>query len=107
MWTEWRVMRKPSWHKRRAVRSFSVQPRSGLALNQGDGVFHPPEHAVLTATEALALRGRQAPGIQFPFAQDRELVLPRQRRMRNNLLRFRKKGPGVLERRLDIEFSRY
>jgi site-specific recombinase XerD len=32
--------------------------RSGLSLNQSDGVFHPPEHALLTATEPLALGGR-------------------------------------------------
>src|SRR3954447_17798657 len=70
--------------------------RSGLSLNKGDGVFHASEHAVLTATETLAPGGRQAPRIMFPFAQNLELYVSRQRRMRNNVLRLHEKGFGML-----------
>src|SRR3954464_10394977 len=76
--------------------SARLASRSGLFLNKRDGVFHPSEHTLLTATETLALGGRQAPRIMFPFAQNLELHLPRQRRMRNNVLRFHEKGFGML-----------
>src|SRR3954467_4699222 len=97
MWTEWRVMGKPSCHDLREQAPARSNPRSGLLLNQGDGVLYPPEHALLTPAEALALGGRQAARIQFPFPQDRELHRPRQRRMGHNVLRFREKRPWVLQ----------
>src|SRR3954469_11436533 len=104
MWTEWRVMGKPSCHDLREQGPARSNPRSGLLLNQGDGVLHPPEHTLFTATEPFALGGRQAACIQFPFPQDRELHLPRQCRMGHNVLRFGEEGPGVLQGRFDVEF---
>src|SRR5215213_6258581 len=69
-------------------------PRSGLSLDEGDGVLHAPEHALLTPAEALALGGRQAARIQLPLAQDRELVRPRQLRMGHDVLGFGEEGSG-------------
>src|SRR3954452_21535600 len=71
--------------------------RSGLSLDQGDGVLHASEHALLTPAETLALGGRQAARIQLPLAQDRELVRPRQPRMGYDVLGFGKEGSGDAE----------
>src|SRR3954451_25445687 len=102
MWTEWRGIGEASCHDLREQVPARSNPRSGLLLNQGDGVLYPPEHALLTPAEALALGGRQAARIQLPFPHDRELRLPRQRRMGHDVLRFHEKGPGVLQGRFEV-----
>src|SRR3954470_10075883 len=104
MWTEWRVVipRPPGMTCGRQCRGYRV-PRSGLSLDQGDGLLHAPEHALLTPAEALALGGRQAARIQLPLAQDRELVRPRQLRMGHDVLGFGKEGAGMLEHRIPVE----
>src|SRR5919205_482752 len=99
MWTEWRVIGKPSCHDLREQSPARSNPRSGSSLDQGDSAIPPPENALLSATEPFALGGRQAARVQFPFPQDRELRLPRQRRMGHNVLRFREEGPGLLQGR--------
>src|SRR3954471_18850389 len=106
MWTEWRVVipRPPGMTCGRQCRGYRV-PRSGLSLDQGDGLLHAPEHALLTATEALALGGRQAARIQLPLAQDRELVGPRQLRMGHDVLGFGKEGPGTAQDLFEVEVS--
>src|SRR4051812_11955079 len=104
MWTEWRVMRQPSWYERQGNCRSCCIACSPLLSNKSDGVFDAPEHALLAATEPLALGSREAACIQLPFLQDRELHLSRQCRMRSNVLRFGEKGYRVLQGRFDVEF---
>src|SRR3954453_19678583 len=103
MWTEWRVMRQPSWYERQGNCRSRCIGCSPLLSNKSDGVFDAPKHALLAATEPLALGGRQAARIQLPLAQDRELVRPRQLRMGHDVLGFGKEGSGVLEHRIPVE----